>query len=248
MTPDHSITFQAGELGAESVAVARIGDVTMFFGLGPATGVASPGLRMEQVLDTLRPAVRTIRWGEQIHGRLIASLSAEPDQTLEGAVSVGRCDGLITSESGIGLVVWTADCVPVLMAGDGVVAAVHAGWRGAAEDIVGAAVKRFRTEYGVPASRLRAFLGPSISGPEYPVGQEVIIALGRHGIDHEKWRDGNHVDLRQFLLCRLQDLGLERTAVDCVGPCTASSPQLASFRRDGSGAGRQFSLVYRAAS
>ena len=179
---------------------------------------------------------------------MIASLASEAGHELSGAVCVGRCDGLMTADPGVGLAVWTADCVPVLMVGDEVIAAVHAGWRGAADDIVGAAVKRFRIEYGVPAARIRAFLGPSISGPRYEVGQEVIGALQHHAVNQSRWRDGKHVDLRAFLVGRLQDLGLEKAAVSSIGPCTAGSAKLASFRRDASAAGRQFSLVYRSLS
>lgn len=246
MNSDHRLTFRVQEIGAEAIMASEKDDVRLMFGLGPPSAASLPDIRMERMLELLSPAIQTIRWGEQIHGRLIVSLARGPSHELEGAVSIGRCDGLMTAEAGIGLVVWTADCVPILMAGDGVVAAIHAGWRGAAHDILGAAVKRFRVEYGVPASHLDAFLGPSISGPKYPVGSEVVEALARYEIYDAKWRSGDHVDLRQFLACRLQDLGLGREAISHVGPCTASSAQLASYRRDGAQAGRQFSLVYRA--
>mgnify|MGYP001823065277 FL=1 len=246
MKSDHRLVFRAREIGAESVLAAETGDVKLLFGLGPAFAESPPDIRMERMLGTLSPAIETIRWGEQIHGRLSASLARHPGEELHGAVSIGRCDGLMTAEAGIGLVVWTADCVPILMVGGGVVAAIHSGWRGAEHDILGAAVKRFRAEYGVPASQIEAFLGPSISGTQYPVGPEVIEALARYEIDDATWRHGDHVDLRRFLDCRLQDLGLRREAISRIGPCTASSPQLASYRRDGTRAGRQFSLIYRA--
>jgi YfiH family protein len=245
MNTDHRFVFRAQEIGAESVLAAETDDVKMLFGLGPALAGSPPATRMERLLETLSPTLETIRWGEQIHGRLIASLARDPAHKLYGAVCIGRCDGLMTGESGIGVVVWTADCVPTLMVGCGVVAAIHSGWRGAEQDILGAAVTRFRTEYGVPASQIEAFLGPSISGTQYPVGPEVIEALARHEIDDATWRHGNHVDLRRFLDSRLRDLGLRREAISHIGPCTASSPQLASYRRDGTRAGRQFSLVYR---
>lgn len=248
MNSDQKLTFQEQEIGTESVMASERDDVRLMFGLGPAVTESPPDIRMERMLELLSPEIQTIRWGEQIHSRLIASLARGPGHELEGAVSIGRCDGLMTGEAGIGLVVWTADCVPILIVGDGVVAAIHSGWRGAAQDILGAAVKRFRAEYGVPACHLDAFLGPSISGPKYPVGSEVIESLERYEIDDAMWRSGDHVDLRRFLACRLQDLGLAREAISRIGPCTASSAQLASYRRDGANAGRQFSLVYRAVS
>jgi YfiH family protein len=151
----------------------------------------------------------------------------------------------VAAARGLGLMVWTADCVPVLMAGDGAVAAVHAGWRGCAADIVGVALRRLAAEHGVAAERLDVALGPAISGPAYPVGPEVVDALGRLGLDPSGWNDKGRVDLRAFLAARLSALGVAPERIERVGPCTASTPGLASFRRDGAAAGRQWSLVYR---
>jgi len=224
------------------------GEVKMFFALGPPRSPVAKEHRAKAVLDASAPELRALRWGEQIHGRVAASIGDEPGRPLREAVCVGRCDALITAESGIGLLVWTADCVPILFAGDGVVAAVHAGWRGAAADIVGSVVRRYQIEYGVAKEHLRAVLGPAISGPRYRVGAEVIDALRAHSVDEDRWLDRECVDLRDFLAARLEGLGLPRDAIERVGPCTASSPHLASFRRDGQIAGRQWSLVYRTAA
>lgn len=239
-------SWSALELASEPVLSRASDDVRLSFGLGPA-GTGRPAeARAQDLLEALRPGLRALRWGRQVHGRLVASLASEPACPLLGAACVGRCDALITAETGLGLMVWTADCVPVLMSGGGVVAAVHAGWRGAAADIVGAVVDRFRTEYGVAPGGLHAALGPAVSGPAYRVGNEVIEALGWAGIAEARWRDGSHVDLRGFLTARLEALGVAREQIESVGPCTASSPGLASYRRDGPAAGRQWSLVYRA--
>jgi YfiH family protein len=178
----------------------------------------------------------------------VASLAGEGARKLDGAACVGSCDALITAEPGLGLLVWTADCVPVLLAGGGVVAAVHAGWRGTAADVVGAAVKRFHDEYGIAAEMIHGSLGPAISGPAYPVGDEVIEALRKLGIEDRLWRRDCHVDLRALLAARLAQLGLCRQRIEIVGPCTASTPWLASYRRDGEAAGRQWSMIYRPSS
>ena len=232
-------------VGGERALEFRSREARMLFSLGPARGGAAPGDRAGAVLDSLKPGLRAIRWCDQIHGHLVASLGSKPGQALRDAACVGRCDALITPEAEVGLLVWTADCVPVLIAGGGVVAAVHAGWRGAACDIVGAVVRRFEIEFGIPADCLVAGLGPAISAPHYPVGPEVIEALGALPVEESRWRDGNHVDLREFLATRLEGLGLGHKAVTKVGPCTAASPDLASHRRDGAASGRQWSLVYR---
>jgi YfiH family protein len=222
--------------------------VRMLFSFGPPTSASPPEERMQRILAVLGSEIGAIRWGEQVHGRLVASLAAEPNHPLDNATCVGRCDALMTADAGVGLAVWTADCVPILVTGGGVVAAVHSGWRGSVADIVGAVVRRFAVEYGVPAKNLRAMLGPAISGSRYEVSGEVVDGLRAFGHDEQRWLENNHVDLRAFLAARLENLGLEPTAIDTVGPCTASTPELASYRRDGINAGRQWSMVYRTSS
>ena len=223
----------------------RSGGVRMSFAFGPARPAGSPEDRLRRLMADPEAQVGAVRWGEQVHGRVIASLAAEPGRPFENAICVGRCDALMTADAGVGLVVWTADCVPILINGDGVVAAVHSGWRGSVADIAGAVVRRFAVEYGVPPQNLRAMLGPAISGPQYEVSREVIDGLRELGLDEARWNKGNQVDLRGFLAARLEDLGLESTMIDIAGPCTALTPELASYRRDGVGAGRQWSMIYR---
>jgi YfiH family protein len=215
------------------------------FAYGPPRTIDDPDRRMVKVLAALDSEVIAIRWAEQIHGTLVASIEAEPGRTHESAACVGRCDALITADPGLALVVWTADCVPILVAGDGVVAAVHSGWRGSVADIGGAVVRRFEIEYGVPPDHLQILLGPAISGPRYEVSREVIHRLGALGVAEDQWLADRHVDLRGFLKGRFEHLGVNRSSIRIVGPCTASTPELASYRRDGVEAGRQWSLIYR---
>lgn len=229
----------------EQVLEHQTPDRGMLFGLGPPLAAAPPEARTEGLLAALGPDVRAIRWGEQIHGRLVASLAPEPDRPFTGVGCVGRCDALITDQPGLGLLVWSADCVPILLSGGGVVAAVHSGWRGTAADVVGAVVHRFRSEFGVPADSLEAALGPAISGPHYEVSDQVIEALSLFEIDHRLWREDKRVDLRRLIAGRLLQLGVSTDRTVHVGGCTAESLNLASYRRDGADAGRQWSMVYR---
>lgn len=232
-------------IGDDRALSFEVAGTRMAFAFGPPAGGIPAEKRMQRVLAALGSEIRAIRWGEQVHGRVVASVGAEPGSCLEGAICVGRCDALITADIGVGLAVWTADCVPILIAGDDVVAAVHSGWRGSVADVVGAVVRRFEVEYGVPPQRLRALLGPAISGPRYEVSAEVIDGLRAFGHDEGQWLVKNHVDLRALLSARMEEIGLVPAAIRTVGPCTASTPELASYRRDGVDAGRQWSMIYR---
>ncbi len=90
-------------------------------------------------------------------------------------------DGLMTAEPGILLTIRIADCLPVLLVDPQrrVVAAVHAGWRGALARVIEKAVGDMRRAFGSDPQKLIAALGPSIRACCYEVGEEVVEAF--HG-------------------------------------------------------------------
>ena len=90
-------------------------------------------------------------------------------------------DGLMTAAPGILLTIRIADCLPLLLADPRrrVVAAVHAGWRGALARVIEKAVGDMRRAFGSDPQELVAALGPSIRACCYEVGEEVVEAF--HG-------------------------------------------------------------------
>jgi YfiH family protein len=82
-------------------------------------------------------------------------------------------DGLVTNEKNIALVVFTADCVPVLLEGENVIAAVHAGWRGTSLGIAAKAVR----EMGCRPDGIKAYIGPSIGSCCYETDKDVPEAM-----------------------------------------------------------------------
>ncbi|HSN56708.1 MAG TPA: polyphenol oxidase family protein [Candidatus Sulfomarinibacteraceae bacterium] len=221
-------------------ALVRVGDgVTMVFGLGPPDSGTSLDQRLSALLAGPDLGLAAVRRCRQVHGRRVHPVDGGGPAIAE----VGAGDALVTASPGVGLLVVTADCVPVLMAGGGAAAAVHAGWRGCAADVVGAAVAALGDRWRIDASRLRVALGPAICGACYQVGPEVHAALGRIATDGARWRHGDRVDLRAFLRARFEALGVPAQQIETVGGCTLEDPELASYRRDGARAGRQWSLV-----
>ena len=71
------------------------------------------------------------------------------------------CDALITNTPGTALVVFTADCTPILLQDPvtGAVGAVHAGWRGTAANIVGKTVAAMVSHYGCHPENIRRLSG-----------------------------------------------------------------------------------------
>lgn len=168
----------------------------------------------------------------QVHGD---GISVVGDGFVEG-------DALITADPGQVVAVRVADCVPILIegrAGDRwLVAAVHAGWRGTAADIVRHTLQRLAALGAAPAM-LRAAVGPAIGPCCYGVGEEVIDGLSRVAAA-PGWREGRQVDLRKLNLDILRAAGVQ---AEQVGPCTRCTPGLWSHRRDPAGAGRQVGAI-----
>ena len=122
--------------------------------------------------------VRRVR---QVHG---ATVHVVQDATPDSAPRP-PADALATRTPGLALTVVTADCVPILLAdpASGAVAAVHAGWRGTAADVAGAAVRALGREFGVAPAGLIAAIGPSIGACCYEVGEELLDAFASAGHD-----------------------------------------------------------------
>ena len=182
----------------------------------------------------------------QVHGVAVIEDETEPRPGSDRVL--GEADASISRAEGRLLAVFTADCVPILLADEesGWMAAIHAGWRGTAARIVDAVLDRLE-ERGVAPASLFALFGPSISGPAYEVGPEVADALlasrGRTPLPDRALLPGrddrSHVDLglinETFLLAR----GLRPERIRRPPLCTLGDPRLfPSYRRDGPGTGR----------
>jgi polyphenol oxidase len=118
----------------------------------------------------------------QVHGRDVVVIR-------EGeALPVGmpEADAFVSSNTQAAIAVRAADCVPLLMAdrARGVVAAVHAGWRGTAARAAVAAVDALGREFGTRPADLVAAIGPSIGSCCYEVGTELVDAFAAAG--HER--------------------------------------------------------------
>ncbi len=129
-----------------------------------------------------------------------------------------EADGLVTRTPELALMVFAADCVPILLEGPGVVAAVHAGWRGTVKGIAARAVR----EMGCDPASVRAWIGPAIGPCCYQVGEEVRKAmLGCLGDEARSFFQGDRVDLKGFNRRLLERCGVREIEVSPV--CTMCS-------------------------
>lgn len=174
----------------------------------------------------------------QIHGADVRAVRAETAGALD--TNDERCDALTTDALRILVAVQTADCVPVLLgdARSGACAAVHAGWRGTAAEILPAALARMRAEYGTRAGDVLACIGPAANACCYEVGADVIeIFRARFPYADElltPTRAGHaRIDLQRANRLQLTGAGVLPARIHTAPLCTICRDDLFfSYRRD----------------
>ena len=150
----------------------------------------------------------------------------------------GDGDALVTDRVGLPISVRTADCYPVLLADERnrAVAAVHAGWRGTAAQIVPRTLEEMQIRFGTEAADVYAAIGPGIGGCCYEVGEEVALQFGL--------KKAGRINLAQMNHRQLVALGVPEAHIDILGGCTKCDSHLFhSFRRDRDRAGRMVSYM-----
>jgi len=175
---------------------------------------------------------------QQVHGVALKWVDQLPVDLVHDA---GRGDALATRLGGVVLVIKTADCVPVLLADPttGLVAAVHAGWRGVIRQIVPRVVQRLGQ---LGAANLRAAIGPAICAQCYPVSPSLAGQFATVGLPVGLTEDGEpSLDLVAGVRAQLQGIGVSQ--IEDVGQCTKCSPGYFSYRRQGRAAGRQCAWI-----
>ncbi len=160
-----------------------------------------------------------------------------------------ECDALITNEGGTALVIFTADCTPILFHDPvtGAVGAAHAGWRGTAADIAGKTVRRMCGEFGCDPENIRAAIGPNIGKCCFETDEDVPRALlAEFGREAEAFIAENggkyHVDLKGINALALRRAGV--TNIEISSYCTMCERELFwSHRRSGASRGSQGAVI-----
>jgi YfiH family protein len=200
--------------------------------------------------------VERLQRGYQVHGTTVQRVRAHP-QRAQASAGVQRsmgpgvqpdtvistdtddqpdieADGQATTLRGVGAMVLTADCLPVALGCSGVVAMVHAGWRGLAAGVLAEGVRAVRELTG--EDDMLAVIGPGAGPCCYEVGEEVHAAF-----DHAH-RDGRRIDLKAIARDRLLAVGVSE--VRDVAACTICDERFFSHRREGARAGRQGAVAW----
>lgn len=182
-----------------------------------------------------------LRWlcaSRQVHGAAVQRVRAL-DGSVGHAVAIDA-DGHATALSGVGVMVLTADCLPVVLGAEGAVAALHAGWRGLAAGVLEEGVRALRELGGHRNRNFAAVIGPGAGPCCYEVGDEVHAAFGG------AHRHGHNLDLPALARDRLAAAGVAQ--IESVALCTICDKRLYSHRREGTRAGRQAGVAWLGAA
>ena len=174
---------------------------------------------------------------EQVHGSAVA--------TVEAPGAYRGVDALVTARPGIALAIAAADCAVVLLVDPTarVAGAAHAGWRGAAANIVRATVRAMQAIGAVPAN-IHAFVGPCISAANFEVGPEVAAQFAPEHVREPVPGQRPHVDLRAVLDDQLVEVGVPEKAIETCPFCTFDrTDDFFSYRKEGGRTGRMMGVI-----
>lgn len=201
--------------------------------------------RVAEVLGRRPDDWRLLR---QVHGVRVV------ERTATDAADAPEADAQLTVAPHATLIVFSADCVPLLLAApDGAaVGCAHAGWRGTVAGVAPAVARALATRAGCGASALTVAVGPGIGPCCFTVGEEVaaqlaaavppgcavdeVVRRGPNGTTGDLWR------LNVALLCAA---GVRPEGIEVVRRCTRCDAQFFSHRRDHGRTGRQAAVIGR---
>lgn len=172
---------------------------------------------------------------DQVHSdRIVFAEDLNPGE-------IPEADAIISRNENNLLCIRTADCVPVLAWAEDtpLIAAIHAGWRGLALNIVEKCILAMRSLGG---KDIRASIGPAIGKCCYVVKADVVEALH---VEPETNGEGSLVvDLWQVAASGLERAGVGKSSINIKGLCTScETERFFSYRRQGATAGRNISAI-----
>ena len=120
----------------------------------------------------------------QVHGRDVIVIDSE--EKLYGNQGLPKADAIVTNLKNVVACVITADCAPVLLfdAEKKIIAAAHAGWRGAKLGIISSTIAEMKK---LGAAKISAIIGPMIQQESYEVSQEFFDDFLLEDIANEKF-------------------------------------------------------------
>lgn len=199
----------------------------------------------ELVAAALEFDIKRLTTAEQVHGSNIRVV-ADSDIGAGGPSGMrplAATDAIITIEEQLPLMIFTADCVPIIIVEpeEPLVAIVHAGWRGTLAQIASLTVRKIVEKFHLPAAGMSAYIGPAIRACSYEVDSRL----------HQRFRasfprvvgEETILDLPTVNIDQLMVAGLKPANIHDLGLCTACQAELFYSYRRNKTTGRQGTIA-----
>jgi len=208
-------------------------------GLNLGENTKAPQVEIEHNFETLFKETGfgkdKLARAEQVHGGSV--------EVVTESGYYHNVDGLVTNKKGLALAIKVADCAAILIADPftGTIAAVHAGWRGAAAGILPTAIHEMK-KLGSDTTNLTVYVSPCLSVQNFEVGEEVAAQFDEVFINRTI---GNkpHLNLASLLFQQLMDAGIDKESIELDTLCTVSDNRFYSHRRERNKAGRMLAFI-----
>ena len=161
----------------------------------------------------------------QVHGNNVQIVTKESPKLID------NCDGLITNQKGLPLMVMVADCIPILFFDEKneVIAAVHAGRNSTFLKIAEITAKKMIEVFDCKVEDIKVIMGPSIQKCCYEVSEELIdIVKNSFG---EEFCDGRFIDLQDINKKLLNNLGIYNIEISEICTMCSNEPYF-SYRQN----------------
>ncbi|MBC8414113.1 MAG: peptidoglycan editing factor PgeF [Nitrospira sp.] len=158
-------------------------------------------------------------------------------------------DAVITDRRKILIGIRVADCIPVLLFDlkAGIIAAVHAGWRGTAAHILINTIEKMQTTFNCSPRDISVAIGPGIGICSYEVNQEVkdqVVKASGSGDYFRQKGEKFHIDLKEANRLQALNSGIQKDRIWISDECTYCNPdKYYSYRLDNTISGRQGGFI-----
>ena len=175
---------------------------------------------------------------DQVHSANIGSISSNG--------IFPETDALITSKKGLYIGVLTADCFPVFIYVPKIhsIAIIHAGWKGAVQNIVPSSLDLLAKNPGANPSEFYVAIGPGLQRDCFEVRSDVFRQFPDDVLFPHQDASKRYLDLSRFLVSQIQSRGIPKDQILADKNCTkCNKEQYYSFRRDGEHCGRMMGII-----
>ncbi|MBE6053204.1 MAG: peptidoglycan editing factor PgeF [Clostridium sartagoforme] len=158
-------------------------------------------------------------------------------------------DAIITKVDNTAIGVFTADCVPIIIADvkNNIIASIHSGWRGTFNSITVKTLEKMLNEFKIDINETKVFIGPHIRQCCYEVSEELKKSfIERTNIDEDILFKNRNLSMEECILKDLREFGVKENNIYSLNLCTycENDTKLFSYRKSVGTYGRLFSFAF----